>query len=214
MKNLILFVFVVFVVGVLFSSCDFLLKKRSLSFSNNSNSDKVKSEKLDEPSSKMKQQPVKVESNEMASKGIYHSSILSYVIKMPNNILLAPKLPKTTLDSLEIEYYGGEVFKDKNGAEFLAISKTDLLLDNINKIFKNKINQIRNKLGSEKMLAYKILKPDYFVVTWTDGSEVHYLKGILQKRCIYKLEFKYSISSKDLYDPIVVDMCNSFKIVQ
>ena len=59
-------------------------------------------------------------------------------------------------------------------------------------------------------VSYKVIKPDWFVVTALVNGKIHYRKTMLRKDVLKTFEIEYDQSQKATYDSITARVAKSF----
>ncbi len=60
--------------------------------------------------------------------------------------------------------------------------------------------------------ALKVVKGDWFVLSWAQNGRIYYQKSFVTKDVIYAMRFEYPVSQRGLYDKVTEHIEKSFKI--
>ncbi len=74
-------------------------------------------------------------------------------------------------------------------------------------------SEYRDELKRIKNILYKQQKGNWYVISWKEGSNIHYKKCIINEDTMYGFEVQYPESEKDKYDKIIEKLNGSFKIL-
>ena len=101
---------------------------------------------------------------------------------------------------------------NNDGLQFTN-GKSKLVASGINNVLDQKpkesySDEIANIKGSIK---YKMLKNNYYVISWIDNGYVYYRKCVVGKKSKNEFEFSYPVSNKKIYNPMVSVIASSFK---
>lgn len=126
----------------------------------------------------------------------YTNARFAYSISYPAN-LLKPQGEAANGD--------GQAFRSADGrAEMRVWGQYNVNNDSLRAVY----NQAVNEWGAG--VSYKVMKPDWFVVTALVDGKIHYRKTMLRKDVLKTFEIEYDESQKATYDPVTARVAKSF----
>jgi len=126
----------------------------------------------------------------------YTNARFAYSISYPAN-LLEPQG--------EAENGDGQTFRAADGrAEMRVWGGYNANNDSLRAVYEQAVNE----WGAG--VSYKVIKPDWFVVTALVNGKIHYRKTMLRKDVLKTFEIEYDQSQKATYDSITARVAKSF----
>lgn len=126
----------------------------------------------------------------------YTNARFAYSISYPAN-LLKPQG--------EAENGDGQAFRAADGrAEMRVWGQNNVNNDSLKAVY----DQAVSEWG--KGVSYKVMKPDWFVVSALVDGKIHYRKTMLRKDVFKTFEIEYDQSQKATYDPVTARISKSF----
>ncbi len=132
----------------------------------------------------------------------YHNQRFNYSIAYPKDIL----------------YPQGES-DDGDGQKFLSKdADASLIIYGSNNVLNQSLQDLyleESRGGThdnpKKVVTYKVLKNNWFVISGYNSGKIFYQKTILNKDQFKSFYFEYPASKKKIYDPITKHIASSFK---
>ncbi len=132
----------------------------------------------------------------------YHNPRFSYSISYPKNILY----PQGESDNGD-----GQKFLTKDADASLIVYGSNNALDE--SLEDQYLEASRGGMtdNPKKVVTYKLLRNNWFVVSGYNSGKVFYQKTILSNNQFKTLYFEYDESKKNIFDPIAKHISRSFK---
>lgn len=133
---------------------------------------------------------------------IYHNLRFDYSIAYPKNILY----PQGESDNGD-----GQKFLSKDAdASLIVFGSNNTLGQSLEDLFleESRGGTLKKPL---KVVTYRLLKNNWFVVSGYNSGKVFYQKTILNNDQFKSFYFEYAQSKNKIYDPITKHISNSFK---
>lgn len=133
---------------------------------------------------------------------IYHNPRFDYSIAYPKDILY----PQGESDNGD-----GQKFLSKDAdASLIVYGSNNALSQSLEDLY---LEESRGGTHEKptKVVTYKVLKNNWFVVSGYKSGKVFYQKTILNKNQFKFFYFEYPESKKKIYDPITKNIATSFK---
>ena len=80
----------------------------------------------------------------------------------------------------------------------------------VNKTVYNEYNRALSNAYESGIPGFHMVSDDWYVVTYTDGTFIYYIKGFVGKGSINTLRIKYLQSMKDQYQATIQQLEGSF----
>jgi hypothetical protein len=126
----------------------------------------------------------------------YNNARFAYSISYPAN-LLKPQG--------EAENGDGQAFRSEDGHAVMRVwGGYNANNDSLRAVY----DQAVNEWGAG--VSYKVMKPDWFVVSALVNGKIHYRKTMLRKDVLKTFEIEYDESQKATYDSITARIAKSF----
>jgi hypothetical protein len=133
----------------------------------------------------------------------YYNSRFGYSIAYPKNILYPQG---------ESENGDGQKFLSKDAdASLIVYGSNNVLNESLEDLY---FKESRGGMDEnpKKIVTYKVLKNNWFVVSGYNSGKVFYQKTILYKDQFISFHFEYPESKKNIFDPITKHIASSFKV--
>lgn len=133
---------------------------------------------------------------------VYHNSRFAYSIAYPKNTLY----PQGESDNGD-----GQKFLSKDADASLIVYGSNNAFDqSLEDLY---LDESRGGLPEDpkKVVTYRVLKNNWFVVSGYNAGKIFYRKTILNKDQFKSLYFEYPESKKKIYDPVTKQLSSSFK---
>ena len=100
----------------------------------------------------------------------------------------------------EAENSDGQKFLAKDGAKLLVFGQNNSL----NKSLKDTLEDTASRLaGPSGRVTYRVIKPDWFVVSGQNGQSVFYAKTLYAHEQFKSFEITYESGSSNVYKPVI-----------
>jgi hypothetical protein len=131
----------------------------------------------------------------------YHNARFDYSISYPANLLI-PQGESVNND--------GQSFLSRNGrTELLVYGSYNSLDQTLREVFEQESG--RSAEHPNRVVTYKVLRNDWFVVSGTENGRIFYQKTMLRNSTFKSFRIEYDKSEKQTFDPITVFIARSFK---
>jgi len=101
----------------------------------------------------------------------------------------------------------GIVISPQDGTIELQVSGSN---NTLNHTAYNEYNRALSKSYEYGIPGFHTVSDDWYVVTYTDGTFIYYVKGFVGKGSINTMRIKYLQSMKDQYQPVIQQLEGSF----
>jgi hypothetical protein len=97
---------------------------------------------------------------------------------------------------------------NSDGQKFLAADGAELIVYGRNNVLNEPLRDVLAAIGSRLAgasgeVTYKVLKPDWFVVSGRNGATVFYAKTLSSHGQFKSFELTYAASAAAVYDPVI-----------
>ena len=131
--------------------------------------------------------------------GTYVNARFGYAISYPTAYLR----PEPESDNGD-----GRKFTSNDGSALLtAWGKNRMGKETVASLYKAQLEQA----SAGRVVSYKVLKPTWFVISWSEGGRIHYRKTIARKEGFASFILEYAEGKKSIYDPMVKTIGDGFK---
>jgi len=132
----------------------------------------------------------------------YHNQRFNYSIAYPKDILY----PQGESDNGD-----GQKFLSKDADAILTVYGSNNVLNQTLADLYLEESKGGTYDSPKKVVTYKVLKNNWFVVSGYNSGKIFYQKTILNKDQFKSFYFEYPASKKKIYDPITKHIASSFK---
>lgn len=148
--------------------------------------------------------PAKVESVKQQGNTYltYHNTKFNYSITYPKDVLY----PQGESDNGD-----GQKFLSKNADASLTVYGSNNVLEQSLEDLYLEESRGGTYDNPKKVVTYKVLKNNWFVISGYNSGKIFYQKTILNKNQFKSFYFEYSESKKKIYDPVTKQIASSFK---
>jgi len=131
----------------------------------------------------------------------YHNARFEYSISYPANLLI-PQGESANED--------GQRFVSKDGrTELLVYGSYNSLDQTLNEVLAQESE--RSAEHPNRVVTYKVLRRDWFVVSGTENGRIFYQKTMLRDSTFKTFRIEYDESQKQTFDPVTASIARSFK---
>ena len=128
----------------------------------------------------------------------YHNARFAYSISYPSDLFIPQG---------EAENGDGQKFLSRDGkVEMLVYGSNNALNQTLRARYHDE-----TKVRENRKVTYQVLKPEWFVVSGTEGNKVFYEKTILHNGAFKAFRIEYEKAAKAVWDPIAERISRSFK---
>jgi hypothetical protein len=107
----------------------------------------------------------------------------------------------------EAENADGQKFLSKDGATLIVFGQNNAL----NQSLKDALEQTASRLaGASGKVTYKVIKPDWFVVSGNNKQSVFYAKTLYADEQFKSFELTYDGSASSVYKPVITRLAACF----
>jgi hypothetical protein len=107
----------------------------------------------------------------------------------------------------EAENSDGQKFLAKDGAKLLVFARNNALHETL----KDALEDTRSRLtGASGKVTYKVIRPDWFVVSGENGKSVFYAKSLYAHDQFKSLELTYDSDASAVYKSVVTRLAGCF----
>ena len=130
----------------------------------------------------------------------YANARFSYSIEYPPDLLV----PQGESDNGD-----GQKFLSHDGhAELLVYGSNNALHRSLKSIYESEISTADHP---GRVVTYKVLRADWFVISGREAGKIFYLKTYLKDGVFKTMRFEYDEAAKQTYDPVTVKIARSFR---
>ncbi|OOB76434.1 hypothetical protein AXF41_12215 [Clostridium haemolyticum] len=159
----------------------------------NTNNKKNNAKTVDIHKKQKKETFINISDNQEMST--YTNSRFGFSINYPKNFTL--KETSTNND-------GAKMTLGK--ATIIVYGYNNVLNDTAKSLYEEKLKNIKKECIKEK-----VLKDNYFLISWVDKDMIYYTKTVVGKESINSLTFNYPKNKREIYDSIAQQIEKSFK---
>jgi hypothetical protein len=132
---------------------------------------------------------------------VYHNGRFDYSIAYPADILIPQG---------EAENGDGQKFLSRDGrTEMLVYGSHNSLNQSLQELFANETT--RTSEHQNRVVTYKILRRDWFVVSGIEDGRIFYQKTLLRTDIFKTFRIEYDDSKKQAWNPVAAKIAASFK---
>lgn len=132
---------------------------------------------------------------------IYHNARFDYSISYPAGILI-PQGEAVNGD-------GQKFFSRDHRTEMLVYGSHNSLDQTLKQVYENEIS--RSSEHPNRVITYKVLKHDWFVVSKIEDDRIFYQKTLLRNNVFKTFRIEYGEGDKQVFNSITSRISNSFK---
>lgn len=107
----------------------------------------------------------------------------------------------------EAENSDGQKFVAKDGAKLIAFGQNNALSEPLKQALEDTAARLAGTAGK---VTYKMIKPDWFVVSGRNGPSIFYAKTLYAHEQFKSFELTYDESSSTVYKPVVKRLAACF----
>lgn len=142
-----------------------------------------------------------MEANAQHQYRTYHNVRFNYSISYPADLLIPQGEPVNG---------DGQKFSSRdNKAEMLVYGAYNSLDQTLREVFEQESS--RSTEQPNRVVTYKVLRSDWFVISGTDDGKIFYQKTMLRDSTFKTFRIEYDESQKRTYDSITAFIARSFK---
>jgi hypothetical protein len=127
----------------------------------------------------------------------YVNARFKYSISYPADLLIPQG---------EAENGDGQVFREKNGSTEMRVYGG---YNALNETLRGRFEELTRKWANG--VTYKVLRPDWFVVSALVNGRIHYQKTMLRGDTFKTFEIEYDAVRGSTYNPITAHIAKSFR---
>jgi hypothetical protein len=126
----------------------------------------------------------------------------SYSISYPTSLLI----PQGEADNGD-----GQKFRFRDGKATMSVSGIHALDETLLHRYNEQLQEGRGDNRSTPTFTYKVLRPNWFVVSGRDGDRIFYQKTILRKGVFKTFRIEYDKALSDVFDEVTKRVAASFR---
>jgi len=107
----------------------------------------------------------------------------------------------------EAENSDGQKFLAKDGATLVVYGSNNALKDSLKDVIEDTASRLAGRSGK---VTYKVVKPDWFVVSGLNGRSIFYAKTLYAHEQFKSFELTYDNSASTVYKPVVTRLASCF----